>query len=687
MAQTGYTPLLIYASGTASNVPSAANLTSSASGAELALNYADGKLYFKNSSGVVTLLASAAGASGDVVGPASATDNALARFDTTTGKLIQNSVGILSDAGALSGLTDITASGNVTLSGGTANGVAYLNGSKVLTTGSALTFDGNKLAVQAGSATANRIDLLNDTGNATLRVGYDTSNNLTITRNAGDANIYLNATQSGAAQVWQLAGSEQMRLTSTGLGIGTSSPSSFSGYTTVSVNNATNGGIYNILVNGTETARLQAYSGIFNVAAKGAATNLTFETNGAERMRLDSSGNLGIGTSSPQARLHINSGAGSTQFRMGPNSTSSDRALINYNSTTNRFTIDMSGNDAVVVDGSGNLGLGVTPSAWDSTYKAIQVGARSMFYGIGSEANMANNAYYNSGYKYVANSAAGLYTIDANVHKWYNAASGTAGNAISFSQSMTLDASGNLLVGTTSALTSASGRGNVTINGTDAVLAFGNSNSSAGYVYAASTNLEISAASTRYINFLTNGSERARITSGGNLLVGTTSFSFSSNGVQIGADGRVWNTSNIDYNFELAGSTGNRIRFYTSAGGSGATVGSITVSTTATAYNTSSDYRLKDNAQPLTGSGAFIDALQPKTWDWKDGGGKGVGFIAHEVQEISPGSVVGAKDAVDAEGNPVMQAMEYGSAEFIANIVAELQSLRARVAQLESKGA
>jgi len=552
MAQTGYTPLLIYASGTASNVPSAANLTSSASGAELALNYADGKLYFKNSSGVVTLLASAAGASGDVVGPASATDNALARFDTTTGKLIQNSVGILSDAGALSGLTDITASGNVTLSGGTANGVAYLNGSKVLTTGSALTFDG------------------------------------------------------------------------TNLGVGTSSPSSFSGYTTVSVNNATNGGIYNILVNGTETARLQAYSGIFNVAAKGAATNLTFETNGAERMRLDS---------------------------------------------------------------SGNLGLGVTPSAWDSTYKAIQVGARSMFYGIGSEANMANNAYYNSGYKYVANSAAGLYTIDANVHKWYNAASGTAGNAISFSQSMTLDASGNLLVGTTSALTSASGRGNVTINGTDAVLAFGNSNSSAGYVYAASTNLEISAASTRYINFLTNGSERARITSGGNLLVGTTSFSFSSNGVQIGADGRVWNTSNIDYNFELAGSTGNRIRFYTSAGGSGATVGSITVSTTATAYNTSSDYRLKDNAQPLTGSGAFIDALQPKTWDWKDGGGKGVGFIAHEVQEISPGSVVGAKDAVDAEGNPVMQAMEYGSAEFIANIVAELQSLRARVAQLESKGA
>ena len=58
MAQSGYTPILLYASGTATNVPLAANMTSSSAGAELALNYADGKLYYKNSSGVVTLLAS-----------------------------------------------------------------------------------------------------------------------------------------------------------------------------------------------------------------------------------------------------------------------------------------------------------------------------------------------------------------------------------------------------------------------------------------------------------------------------------------------------------------------------------------------------------------------------------------------------------------------------------------------------
>jgi hypothetical protein len=93
------------------------------------------------------------------------------------------------------------------------------------------------------------------------------------------------------------------------VGIGTASPSSFTGYTTVSVNNATNGGIYNILVNGIETARLQAFSGTFNVAAKGASTNLTFETNGAERMRITSDGKLLIGASTVTGnneRLRVN---------------------------------------------------------------------------------------------------------------------------------------------------------------------------------------------------------------------------------------------------------------------------------------------------------------------------------------------------------------------------------------------
>jgi hypothetical protein len=170
--------------------------------------------------------------------------------------------------------------------------------------------------------------------------------------------------------------------------------------------------------------------------------------------------------------------------------------------------------------------------------------------------------------------------------------------------------------------------------------------------------------------FQTNNTERARITSGGDLLVGTTTaagegftlYPFGSSGGPL----LVWNrasTTNTTTAADFRNAT--------------ASVGNITYTNTATAYNTSSDYRLKDSPQPLTNSGTFIDALKPKTWNWKADGSKGVGFIAHEVQEVSPSSVTGEKDGEE------MQAMEYGSAEFIANIIAELQSLRQRVAQLE----
>ena len=143
MAQAGYTPIQLYFSTTAAAVPLAANLAQG----ELAINITDGKLYYENNSGVVTLLASAAGASGDVVGPASATDNALARFDLTTGKLIQNSVGILSDAGILTGLTGITSSGSITFSGLTSGRVTYAGTGGLLQDSANFTFNGTTVTM------------------------------------------------------------------------------------------------------------------------------------------------------------------------------------------------------------------------------------------------------------------------------------------------------------------------------------------------------------------------------------------------------------------------------------------------------------------------------------------------------------------------------------------------------------
>jgi hypothetical protein len=190
-------------------------------------------------------------------------------------------------------------------------------------------------------------------------------------------------------------------------------------------------------------------------------------------------------------------------------------------------------------------------------------------------------------------------------------------------------------------------------------------------------------------------SEAARFDTGQNFLVGRTSLSNNiSNvkGISLVKDGRIiteqdYNTGGIPtaglFTQNIFNSSGNvtNMVFYRNA----VSVGTVVTTPSATAYNTASDYRLKSNPQPLTGSGTFIDALQPKTWTWTINGEPGIGFIAHEVAEVAPSTVFGEKDAVNEDGTPNHQAMEYGSAEFIAHIIAELQDLRRRFAQLETE--
>ena len=118
---------------------------------------------------------------------------------------------------------------------------------------------------------------------------------------------------------------------------------------------------------------------------------------------------------------------------------------------------------------------------------------------------------------------------------------------------------------------------------------------------------------------------------------------------------------------------------------SGTNTGTITTNGSSTAYNTSSDRRLKNITGELLTSGAFIDGLVPRVGSWVSSGIPFVGFVADEVQTVSPSSVRGEAGAVDANGKPIYQSMAYASDEIIANMVAELKSLRARVAALEAK--
>lgn len=135
MAQAGYTPIQLYYSTTVSQAPSAGNLTSG----ELAINITDGKLYYKDNLGAVQVIATKAGASGDVVGPASATDNAVVRFDGTTGKLVQNSAVTIADTTG-----DITggAYNKVTITAPASSATLTIANGKTLTANASLTLAG-----------------------------------------------------------------------------------------------------------------------------------------------------------------------------------------------------------------------------------------------------------------------------------------------------------------------------------------------------------------------------------------------------------------------------------------------------------------------------------------------------------------------------------------------------------------
>jgi len=145
--------------------------------------------------------------------------------------------------------------------------------------------------------------------------------------------------------------------------------------------------------------------------------------------------------------------------------------------------------------------------------------------------------------------------------------------------------------------------------------------------------------------------------------------------------------------FVTTGSSGNGIAINSTGGTTGAMLfqnngtfcGSITTNGVNTFYNQSSDRRLKSNIADLTDSGSVIDALKPRTYTWNSTKESAKGFIADELQQVIPNAVQGQPNAVDEEGNPKYQAVDASTPEMIALMVAELQSLRKRVAELESK--
>jgi hypothetical protein len=331
---------------------------------------------------------------------------------------------------------------------------------------------------------------------------------------------------------------------------------------------------------------------------------------------------------------------------------------------------------AVTIDTSQNVGIAVTPSSgtgWSNGQMEFPSGSNIV--SQGNNISFGQNYYYNSAYKYKTSTAAAYFEISQGTYQWYIAPSGTAGNTITFTQAMTLDTSNNLLLGTTS---KSYGNGTtLEVSGaSQGTLTISNGATPRMYLLATSSESRVASYGTTPLTFFGNGNEYARIDTSGNLLVGATS-QFGNCKVGIKDTSVTYNLLTIQ---DTATSGYGQYVYFTNSSGSQAGLIAHATSTTVL-YTASSDRRLKTNIADITTeqSGPIIDALKPRSFNWSEDNIADVGFIADEFQTVIPRAVVGQPNAVDSEGKPKYQSIEASSSEMIAYLVAEIQSLRARL--------
>jgi hypothetical protein len=344
-----------------------------------------------------------------------------------------------------------------------------------------------------------------------------------------------------------------------------------------------------------------------------AADTIGFTEGGVEAARFDSSGNLGIGTSSPASKLHVANTAAATRITITDDVAAGRSGYIESNFS-----------DALVIGTtSGVRGIRFSP---DNTPR------------------------------------------------------------------MFLDTAGNLGIGTSSP----NSKLEVTIGDNDGITVEQSGANQTGYLNFRDSDGNYQGRisydhSNDALRFATSNTERARITSGGKFLLNTTSTVVSGDEIcgMIGTSGIgvkcTGGSANFAASFWNDATSGDNVfvNFYTETGGT--LRGTITYNRAGglVAYNTTSDYRSKDIFGPVQNSGATIDALKVYEGQMKGASQSRPMLVAHEAQEHAPYAVTGEKDAVNEDGTPKYQQMDVSA--LVPLLLAEIQSLRARVAQLESK--
>jgi hypothetical protein len=444
---------------------------------------------------------------------------------------------------------------------------------------------------------------------------------------------------------------------------------------------------------------------------------------------------LGIGTSSPAYELHTYGNVGISD----DDDSSSYRFIVDDDGTDARFRIrrekangaSSASNDLTIV--GGNVGIGTTSPGFPLDVQSTGVGsliAARIYRSDGSQALLRiGNSTSGSA------SSAPAFGSDANDAVVYT------NNA----EAMRITSDGALLVGKSTADSGATagietndnGRLNATRNGSIAgvfnrltsdgdivqfrkdgatVGSIGNvganvyiaSQGAAKYVlynsaFAAAddNSRDLGLSSQRFKDLYLSGglrgdttfknnagtTEYARFDSIGNLLVGKTSSSLTTSGVEFSPLGKILATRSSAQaaNFSRTTTAGAVVGFF-----SGATeVGTVSVTGSSTSYNTSSDYRLKEDTQPMVGASDRVLSLKPVNFAWKTDGSRTDGFIAHEAQAVVPEAVTGEKDAVDADGNPEYQGIDQSKlvpllTAALQEALQKIETLEARVAALEA---
>jgi len=345
---------------------------------------------------------------------------------------------------------------------------------------------------------------------------------------------------------------------------------------------------------------------------------------------------------------------------------------------------------ALIIDASQNIGINSASSTIRTKLMASSSNANDAYtLGTVSGAFSVTNSNTNYGLQFGSFSTGNSWIQSARMDgtaTGYNLILQPGGGSVGIGESSpttTLDvkaAQGRIK------LTSSTGTNNTLVlfsnTGGTAYVGLDNSGGSLTSVYA----LNIYHEGAYPITFSTNNAEKARIDSSGNFCLGQT----TANG-KLSVKG-----ANVDWNInsDIAGGAATKlhIRFI----GDSVVGGTITSNGATASYNTTSDYRLKENIAPMTGALAKVIALKPCTYKWKPNGFDGQGFIAHELAGVVPECVTGEKDAVqtveikDADGNvtgteerPVYQGID--TSFLVATLTAAIQELNAKVTDLEEQ--